>query len=502
MSTKVSQDARYSLGLFILIWICSIALMVAMTNKSHGWGDDFAAYILQAKSIVQADTEGFIKANSFTILQSYATIGPIVYPWGYPLFLAPVYFAFGENIFTLKLVAVFFYEAFIALLYWAYVRKNPSLCMWLYLGLFAFNPVMLMAGNEILSDLPFLFFSTLAIVLIDRLYQLNDGQLSAQEWYLGVLIGISIAIAALMRTNGLLLLVVLVTTQLLRFWHLPPQFKWLFKLPLLSTLMPCAVFVILTYLAGKYFPQGGQSHLSELREISLTQTWGTLKYNLRLLSDFFLPPWGFILYCLSIPVFVLGVFFKARRHLPLIIYALLTLILYSVWPFRQGIRFLYPLLPIYFIFVMWGAIKMVDISKKWPNWKWTAPFLYLSFFGINIHFFLTSYFLAIGNISLQGPVLAGPYGVPAKEMYAFIKQKTQTSDVIVFRKPRVMYLMTERSSLVQNDPKALKPGQYLVIDGEAESKRLLAGLQKGDVIGEKVFQNTQFEIYLIINKTQ
>jgi hypothetical protein len=360
---------------------------------------------------------------------------------------------------------------------------------------------MLMAGNEILSDLPFLFFSTLAIVLIDRLYQLNDGKLSAQEWYLGVLIGISIAIAALMRTNGLLLLVVLVTTQLLRFWHLPPQFKWLFKLPLLRTLMPCAVFVILTYLAGKYFPQGGQSHLSELREISLTQTWGTLKYNLSLLSDFFLPPWGFTLYCLSIPVFLLGVFFKARRHLPLIIYALLTLILYSVWPFRQGIRFLYPLLPIYFIFVMWGTVKMVDISKKWPNWKWTAPFLYLGFFGINIHFFMTSYFLAIGNISLQGPVLDGPYGVPAKEMYAFIKQKTQASDVIVFRKPRVMYLMTERSSLVQNDSKALKPGQYLVIDGEAESKRLLAGLQKGDVIGEKVFQNTQFEIYLITNKS-
>ena len=491
------RNSWVQLGLFALLWSCSIGLMIGMTNMGQGWGDDFAAYILQAKSIVEANPEGFIKANSFTILQSYATIGPIAYPWGYPLLLAPVYLAFGANIFTLKLVAVFFYEAFIALLYWAYVRKNPSLWMWFYLGLFAFNPVMLMAGNEILSDLPFLFFSTLAIVLIDRLYRLNEGQFSAQEWYLGFLIGLCIAIASLMRTNGLLLLLALVAAQLFRFWQLPTQFKWALKIPLLRTLMPYALFFILTYLAGRYFPQGGESHLSELRGISLSQTWGTLKYNLGLLGGFFLPPWGFALYCLSIPLFILGVFIKARQHLPLFIYALLTLILYSIWPFRQGIRFLYPLLPLYFVFVVWGIIKVAETTKNWPNWKWTTAVLYLGFFGINIQFFVTSYFLAIGNISLQGPVLTGPFSLPAKEMYTFLKQETQASDVIVFRKPRAMRLMTDRSSLVLKDAKALKPGQYLVLDDEGESKVLLEALRKGAVTGEKIFQNTQFEVYRI-----
>jgi hypothetical protein len=354
-----------------------------------------------------------------------------------------------------------------------------------------------MAGNEILSDLPFLFFSTLAIVLIDRLYRLNDGKLSTQEWYLGFLIGLSIAIASLMRTNGLLLLVALVAAQLFRFWQLPTQFKWALKIPLLRTLMPYALFFILTYLAGKYFPQGGQSHLSELRDISLSQTWGTLKYNLGLLGGFFLPPWGFTLYCLSIPVFILGVFIKARQHLPLFLYALLTLILYSIWPFRQGIRFLYPLLPIYFVFVMWGIIKVVETTKSWPNWKWTSPILYLSFLVINIHFFMASCLLAIGNISLHRPVLAGPFGIPAKEMYTFLKQETLPSDVIVFRKPRAMRLMTDRSSLVLNDPKALRPGQYLVIDNEGESKILLVALENGTVIGEKIFQNKQFEVYRV-----
>jgi hypothetical protein len=471
--------------------------MIGMTNNDQSWGDDFAAYILQAKSIVQADPKGFIKANSFTILQSYATIGPIAYPWGYPLLLAPVYLVYGANIFALKLVAVFFYETFIALLYWAFVRKNPSLWMWLYLGLFAFNPSMLMAGNEILSDLPFLFFSTLAIILIDRLYRLNNGKSSSQEWYLGVLIGLSIVIASLMRTNGLLLLPALMVAQLFRFWNLRTQFKWAIKIPLIRTLIPYAIIFLLTYLVGKYFPQGGQSHLSELRDISLPQAWGTLKYNLGLLSGFFLPPWGFTLYCLTIPVFILGVFIKGRQHLPLFIYGLLTLILYSIWPFRQGIRFLYPLLPIYFVFVMWGIIKVSESTKNLSNWKWTSPILYLSFFGINIHFFITSYFLAIGNISLQGPVLAGPFGVSAKEMYTFIKQETLPTDVIVFRKPRAMRLMTDRPSLVLNDAKVLRPGQYLVLDGEGESKKLHESLKNGTLIGYKLFQNTQFEVYRI-----
>ena len=137
----------FSYILFSTMWILSICLMLGIINWGHGWGDDFAAYLLQAKSIVQADPEGFIKDNTFTILQSYATIGSIVYPWGYPLLLAPIYLTFGANIFALKVVAVFFYECFIAVLYCTYVRKNPFPWMWLYLGFFAFNPVMLLAGN-------------------------------------------------------------------------------------------------------------------------------------------------------------------------------------------------------------------------------------------------------------------------------------------------------------------------------------------------------------------
>jgi hypothetical protein len=60
-----------------------------------------------------------------------------------------------------------------------------------------------------------------------------------------------------------------------------------------------------------------------------------------------------------------------------------------------------------------------------------------------------------------------------------------------------MRLMTDRSSLVLKDAKALKPGQYLVLDDEGESKVLLETLQKGAVTGEKMFQNTQFEVYRI-----
>lgn len=503
MTTKFLQNTRYSLSLFILIWIFSIALMVSMTNMGHGWGDDFAAYILQAKSIVQADPERFIKANSFTILQSYATIGPIVYPWGYPLLLAPVYLFFGANIFALKLVAVFFYECFIAVLYFAFVKKNPSPWMWLYLGLFAFNPTMLTAGNEILSDLPFLFFSTLAIALIDYLYRLSEGDFGSrdgnQDWWISALIGICIVMASMMRTNGLLLLPTLAATQLLRFWKLPRHFEWGFKIPSLRTLLPYLLFFILTFLLDQFFPQGGQSHLSELRGIAFSQIWANLKYNLGLLEGFFLQPLGTAIYYFSIPLFIVGLLSKSRQHFPLVAYAVLTLLLYSIWPFRQGIRFLYPILPIFFLFVMYGILKVVELAKGGLIWKVASQILFLIFFGVNVQFLIASCYTALTSLKSEAFIMDGPFGVPAKQMYAFLRLETLPSDVIVFRKPRAMQLMTDRPSLVLNDSKALKLGQYLVLDGEGESKRLRAALKKGDLVGEKIFQNTQFEIYRITN---
>ena len=81
-------------------------------NSSQGWGDDFASYIMQARSIVDGTEKSFFEHNSLTIYNSSEDIGPVAYPWGYPLLLAPVYRIFGLDLFALKLTNIFFFLLF------------------------------------------------------------------------------------------------------------------------------------------------------------------------------------------------------------------------------------------------------------------------------------------------------------------------------------------------------------------------------------------------------
>jgi len=76
--------------LFSMILI-SLIIGACTLRRGHEWGDDFAWYILQAKSIVNGTTDEFMEQSRFTNGQSTTHLGPIAYPWGYPLILTPAF---------------------------------------------------------------------------------------------------------------------------------------------------------------------------------------------------------------------------------------------------------------------------------------------------------------------------------------------------------------------------------------------------------------------------
>src|SRR6185503_3077378 len=150
--------------LLAIMVIASFVLGASTLTRGHEWGDDFASYIMQAESIWHGDTQGFVEHNSFTIFQSSNQIGPIAYPWGYPLILTPAYALRGIHPLALKLPGLFFYAAFLICLYLLLTRRLPQTEGLLLVGLFAFNPLFIVFLDQILSDIPFLFFSTLALL--------------------------------------------------------------------------------------------------------------------------------------------------------------------------------------------------------------------------------------------------------------------------------------------------------------------------------------------------
>ncbi|PYV38351.1 MAG: hypothetical protein DMG09_12215, partial [Acidobacteria bacterium] len=74
----------------VVIIIASLFLGASTLTRGHDWGDDFASYIMQAGSILSGRTREFVEHNSFTIFESSSQIGPVAYPWGYPLILSPI----------------------------------------------------------------------------------------------------------------------------------------------------------------------------------------------------------------------------------------------------------------------------------------------------------------------------------------------------------------------------------------------------------------------------
>jgi hypothetical protein len=182
----------------LLIIVISMLIAAGTLSRGHQWGDDFAWYILQAKSILNGNTDEFMEISAFTNTQSTTHLGPLAYPWGYPLILVPAYAIKGISPLALKLSALFFFAGFLICLFFLvrdHLTQTESL---LLVSLFAFNPLLLQFLDQILSDIPFLFFSTLSLLLMTQ-----EGKRGIPHF---ALIGASIFFTTFLRVTGILLL--------------------------------------------------------------------------------------------------------------------------------------------------------------------------------------------------------------------------------------------------------------------------------------------------------
>src|SRR5918996_2866703 len=124
----------------LLIILISLVIGASTLSRGHQWGDDFAWYILQAKSILNGTTNEFMEISAFTNGQSTTHLGPLAYPWGYPLILVPVYAVKGISPLALKLPGLFFYAGFLVCLYFLMKARLTEAESLIVVSLFAFNP--------------------------------------------------------------------------------------------------------------------------------------------------------------------------------------------------------------------------------------------------------------------------------------------------------------------------------------------------------------------------
>src|SRR5574339_654882 len=125
--------------ILFIIMLISFILGACTLRRGHEWGDDWAWYVLQAQSILNGTTTEFMQTSAFTNNQSTTYVGPLAYPWGYPLILTPAYAMKGIHPLALKIPTLFFFAGFLVCLYLLLKDRLTETESLLIVSLFAFN---------------------------------------------------------------------------------------------------------------------------------------------------------------------------------------------------------------------------------------------------------------------------------------------------------------------------------------------------------------------------
>ncbi len=129
--------------------------------KLHTGGDS-SNYVSLAESVLRSG-DGY--ADS---MAPGAPVPHTKYPPGYPVLMAPLLAIFGRNFVVLKLLSVAFTVSSV-LVFCVLSKERVSPLLWLAMSLaFAVSPVVVDYSHCLLSEAPFLFFTLLALLFLQR----------------------------------------------------------------------------------------------------------------------------------------------------------------------------------------------------------------------------------------------------------------------------------------------------------------------------------------------
>ena len=473
--------------LFSMILI-SLIIGACTLRRGHEWGDDFAWYILQAESIVNGTTDEFMEQSRFTNGQSTTHLGPIAYPWGYPLILTPAFALKGISPLALKLPGLIFYAGFLVCLYLLMKTRLAETESLLALALFAFNPLLLRFLDQILSDIPFLFFSTLALLLM------------TQEGKRGVLqsigIGAAIFFTTFLRVTGALLLGCYLIVEFFRLLESRRDRATVMEI-IRGPLIVCVVFGLLWIANLLLFPNGGDSYLTQYASLVETAR-GFIPAYFNVFSLFFGDSQGWkYLYYLMFGLFLLGAARRWKQDLIFILFFVLWLLVHVTYPYWQGARYVFPLLPIFIYFIFRGIEFLIDRLPQESRFiaRSATYGFWILMAGI---FFVKSVTNAYANLQNDRSI-SGPFDPYSREVYAFIREETPPESVVIFFKPRVMVMMTDHPTIMSTECDRMWKGDYLVLSRKVGENQQITPEQIDtcNLPLQQVLKNNRFVVYQI-----
>ncbi len=495
---SVASDIIYCVSLIVI----SFAAAFTGLTRGHNWGGDFSQYIAQAQAILDGSIQNFIMDNTFIINNSCEGLGSIAYPWGFPLILAGADFLGAHSIWAYKCVGVVVLVLLSSVLYIFFRKKFSALQAFLMSLFVGVNYLFVSFTNNIMSDLPYCLFAVLSLIMLDGMFLAPY----KRQYVYSVLFALFALFATKIRMNGLVLILTLaaVHISLLLKKHRFLKFHRLLEKNRYAPLWPAHMAAYVIYIAGYlafdlFFPAGGSSHFGMLHDIHIGRIFVHFWDNLRGFSSFL--PFNRIvnIICaliLGIPV-AAGLVKKSREDGISLIYGFGTLCLYSIWQYNQGMRFLFSIFPVLLLYAGYG---LLEVKERIPK----LGMLYATFcIGLIGLMAVQTGMHGYENLKGQRVLETGAYSASACDLYDYIGSHTDREDVIIFIKPRVLYLNTGRlgftaESVSELDDKLGQADYLLVCEEIGISGEELAGWEgNGQYVLTREYANETFELYKI-----
>ncbi|MEQ9163876.1 MAG: glycosyltransferase family 39 protein, partial [Ilumatobacter fluminis] len=191
------------LGLALMVGAMA-ALMFASHRPGHWWGDDWALYIRQAKSLVDGNPGAVTADNEFTVTESLgAPFSPPLYPWGFPLILAPFVAVVGVDVDSLAVVPVLSACVFACAWFVLVKRRLGRAVAFISTPAITLTPALFSWSELIQSEWPFLAVTFAMLVAVDWAVDSKTLTDVTARWWPLVLLGVGAAAAFSVRREGL-----------------------------------------------------------------------------------------------------------------------------------------------------------------------------------------------------------------------------------------------------------------------------------------------------------
>ena len=191
-----------------------VAAAVGLHRTGHAWGDDFTLYLRQGQSLLDGNIGQVVADNHFNVDNSARPgFSPYVYPWGFPMLMAPFLRMFGLDFAKLKLVEV---ACFVVFLWGFHAVVRRRMHRWLAFATVASvgtTLAYLVHTDKLVSEFPYMAGVGLTLWWLDRLR--HEQPLDAASRGQLVTLGLMAMCVFNVRREGLALIAAIAVAQLL-----------------------------------------------------------------------------------------------------------------------------------------------------------------------------------------------------------------------------------------------------------------------------------------------